>query len=211
VRVGDVDVARSAAITAAERGGGYLQSEHSSIEGGTALTLRVEPEAFGATLDALAKLGKVDSREVSTDDVTGDVADVAGRLAAARASVARLRTLVGKATTITDIASLESELSDRESDLESLQSRQRALGERTTLATITATFRRTAAPAPAPKVAGTGFTGGLRGGWTAFVGVVNVLLVVAGALLPFVLAGALISAAPVTLYRRRQRRAPAHL
>jgi Domain of unknown function (DUF4349) len=192
-------------VSVAERAGGYLESEHSTIEAGTTLTLRVPPDAFGDTLDALARLGKVDSREVSTEDVTGEVADVSGRLAAARASVTRLRGLMARAGSVTEIASLESELNDRESDLESLQSRQRALSGRTSLATVTATLHQAAAPAPAPKVAATGFTGGFRNGWRAFVGFVNVTLVVVGALLPFAVAGALVAVALVPVYRRRRR------
>lgn len=206
VRVGDVETARRSAVTAAERAGGFLESEHSALDTGTTPTLRVRPESFTATLDAVARLGTVVGRAVSTDDVTGDVADVDGRLAAARASAARLRGLLGQATSVSDVAALESELTDRESDIESLATRQRTLAGETALATVTATLRQSVAPPP--KVAATGFRGGLRGGWRAFTTTVAVLLVVLGAVAPF----AAVGAGAGTLWwwvRRRRARAVA--
>ncbi len=203
VRVGDVNAARGSAVTAAERTGGYLESERSSLESGTTLTLRVPPDAFTGALDAVARLGTVATREVTTDDVTGDVADVEGRLAAARASTTRLRGLLDKATSITEIAALESELTDRESDLESLATRQRSLVERTALATITATFVRRAPVVAAPKPGAAGFSGGLDAGWHAFTAVVAVLLVVTGAVLPFAV---VLVVGGVPLYVRLRRR-----
>jgi hypothetical protein len=206
VRVAEPDVARHDAIVLVVRAGGYLEAEQGTFASGTTLTLRVPPESFDATVDAVSKLGTVTSRTVSTDDVTGDVADVSGRLAAARASAARLRGLLDRAGSVTEITTLESELSERESDLESLASRQRALHDRTSLATVTATFTRAAPkPPPPPKVAAPGFTGGLRAGWTAFVGTVRVLLVVVGALLPFLVVSAVMGAAVLAAYRRRRR------
>jgi len=203
VKVRDVSVARRDAVLAAERAGGYLEAEHSTLDTGTTLTLRVEPESFTGTVDAVGRLGEVLARQISTEDVTGDVADVDGRLRAARTSADRVRGLLGKATSISEVTTLESELSDRESDIESLSSRQRALSERTALATVTATLQlppHVAAPAKEAR----GFTGGLAAGWRAFTATTVVVLVATGALLPFLaLAGAGVT---VWLVVRRRRR-----
>jgi hypothetical protein len=201
VRVDDVAAAAAAVTAAAERVGGYVQAADVADARGT-VTVRVPPERFTATGDAAARLGTVTARHVGTEDVTADVADVDGRLAASRASAARLRALIGRAATVAEVTALESELSTREGEIESLAARRRALGDGTALATLTVTLARGAAK-PA-HVAAKGFGGGLHAGWAAFTAAARGGAVVAGALLPFAVAGALV-AAPFVVYGRRRR------
>ncbi len=201
VTVRDVDAAARDVVANAERAGGFLEGEQSTLAEGTTLTVRVPPERFTATLDAVSRLGTVVERTVSTQDVTGDVADVDGRLAAATTSRDRLRGFLTKATTTGEVRELESELATREGELESLQSRLRALSDQTSYASVTATLRRTAPPPP--KVAATGFRGGLRHGWDVFTATVAVLLVVLGAVAPFA-AVALVVGVPLLVLRRRR-------
>lgn len=200
VHVDDVDAAARGAVRTAESHGGYLEAEESR-DGRTRVTLRVPPEDFTATIDAVARLGTTERRTVSTQDVTNDVADVAGRLEAARASVTRVRDLMGRAATLAEVANVESELNEREAALESLETRQRTLAGQTSFATVTALFAK--APAAPPQPVDAGFTGGLRGGWRAFTWTVSALLVVVGVLLPFAGAAAVVG---VPLYALRRRR-----
>jgi hypothetical protein len=89
----------------------------------------------------ISKLGRDahdESRELSTDDVTDQVADLDARISTGQASVDRVRDLLAKAQNIGEIVSLESDLSRREADLESLKSRKHKLDDQTTLSTITA-------------------------------------------------------------------------
>lgn len=204
VRVRSVVEAARAAVATAERAGGYLQAEESTLPDHAALTLRVRPDRFTAVGDELAGLGTLLRRTVSSDDVTETVADVRGRLAAARASTQRLRGLLDRAGSVADIATIESSVSDRESEIESLEARQRALADETSYATIVLSLERPVAVAGAPH----GFSGGLRAGWRAFTAMGAVLLVVAGALLPFALAAAVV-VAPFAGYVRRRRRSVA--
>jgi hypothetical protein len=210
VRVADVDAARRNVVRLAEDTGGYLEAEEGRLEDGTTLTLRVPPKEFTDTADAVAKLGTVVERTVDTEDVTGDVADVKGRLTAARASVARIQRLLKDATTIDEITRIEKELNTREAELESLESRQRALADQTALAKLTVTLHRTASPTPAVAAAAKdtpdSFDDGLSFGWSAFVSIGRVLLVVTGALLPFAIAAALVVVPLIYLSRRRRPR-----
>jgi hypothetical protein len=210
VRVDDVLRSARAATAAAERIGGFVESEQSQLDRTSTLTMRVPPARFTSFGDELARLGTVVERRVSTDDVTGEVADVGGRLKAARASTGRLRALLGHAGSVTDIAAIENEVSQREAEIESLEARQRALADETALATVTLTLQK---PDPAPPVvrkagAPHGFAGGLRSGWHAFTAVVSVALVVTGALLPFLVTAAVL-AVPLVVYARRKRAAAA--
>ena len=202
VRTDDVPAAARTAVRAAEDEGGFLESEDTKDER-TTMTLRVPPARFTAVGDALAKLGSVTARTVATEDVTGDVADVEGRLAAARESARRVRSLLVRASTISEITKLESELTSRESDLESLERRRRALAGRTSYAAITVTFEPPRAVAAKAGAGDAGFGDGLRSGWRVFVTTVNGLLVALGALLPFLVAGAMVGV-PVWLVRRRR-------
>ena len=114
-----------------------------------------------------------------------------------------MRTLARPPVLITDVATVEAELSKREADLESMQAKQRSLADLTALSTITVNLLGRAATPIAPSARG--FVGGLRGGWHAFVVTLDGLLVVFGAVLPFLVVLGL----PVILllwWRRRARR-----
>jgi hypothetical protein len=206
VRVETVATAAREAVRIAEGTGGYLESEQTA-NGTAVLTLRVPPEDFTAASDALARLGTVTERTVSTEDVTGDVTDVQGRLKAARASVERVRTLLTRATSLSEVTSLESELTEREGALESLETRRRSLAGKTAYASLTVTLTRPVLAAAAPPgkaaVRNPGFTGGLRAGWDVFTAAVAILLVVLGAVLPFAAAAAVVGV-PLYLLRRRR-------
>ncbi|MEO9139711.1 MAG: DUF4349 domain-containing protein [Jatrophihabitans sp.] len=150
------------------------------------LLLRVPPSALQESLTALSKLGKATSRQLSSRDVTSQVADVTSRVGSAQQAILRLRGLYEKATKVSDVISIEQELSSREADLESLQAQQRALSTQTGLASITLTLRTATTAAPAPKKQNrTGFVGGLHDGWDALTSAASSVAVAIGAVLPF--------------------------
>jgi hypothetical protein len=153
------------------------------------LVVRVPPDQLTPTLTQLSRLGTEKGRQLSTQDVTSNVADINSRVASARAAIVRLRVLFQRARKIADVITLESELSTRESDLESLQAQQRALAAETSTAAITLTLtsppRRVHHVPPKPKHHDSGFIAGLRGGWHAFVTGLVAISTVLGAALPF--------------------------
>jgi hypothetical protein len=111
--------------------------------------------------------------------------------------------LLDQAGDLSDVVRIESELATREANLDSLLSRQEQLASLTTLATVTVTFYKTdRAPEGGPDAVG--FMSGLRGGWEAFVATIRVVGAVAGALLPFVAAAALVGIPGWLLWRRRR-------
>ncbi len=116
-----------------------------------------------------------------------------------------MRALLAKATTIGEIVSVESELTRREADLESLLAKQKALAGQTELATLNLTMSEPGKAPPPPQKDETGFVGGLKDGWKAFAATVTVLLTMLGALLPFLIAFALIGI-PLWRFRHRFRR-----
>jgi uncharacterized protein DUF4349 len=211
VRVSDVDGSAGRAGALATGAGGFVGGDERSSDGQRSqaqLVLRVPSARFASVVEALAKLGTEEHRQLSTQDVTDKVVDLDVRLANAQASVDRVRTLMGKAQTIGDIVSLESELSRREADLESLKAQKRRLDDVTALSTITLELLGPQAKAEHPG-SGSGFLGGLRAGWHAFLVSLNVLLTVLGAALPWLLALGVPVVALVWLGRRLRPRTPA--
>ncbi|OLB73921.1 MAG: hypothetical protein AUI14_25025 [Actinobacteria bacterium 13_2_20CM_2_71_6] len=190
VRVDDVNAAAGRLVGMAAGAGGFIGGDQRQIDSGKStatLILRIPADKFASTLDEISRVGKEQSRQVSTQDVTANVVDLAARIQAQQASVDRVRALLAKAQTIAEITSVEGELSRREADLESLKGQQRSLDDLTALSTISVTLLGPDAAAPAAaKKAETGFLAGLKAGWKAFAASVRVVLTVLGAVLPFV-------------------------
>lgn len=178
-------------------------AETTRSTGSGTVTVSVPAARLDATLDELAKVGTVLSRETGTDDVTGTYVDTQSRVASMQASVARVRALMGRATKLSDIVSLEGELSRREADLEALQTQLATLKDAVALSPVTVHLTTDVAPVPEP--APTGFVAGLTAGWRAFTSSVTVVLTGLGALLPFAGLAALVGVPAVLWWRRRLR------
>ncbi|GII54546.1 lipoprotein [Planotetraspora thailandica] len=188
--------------------GGHVSEEKTTSEPGgdiAVVTFKVPPERYTDVLAQLGRdLGKRAAQHQSEEDVTEEVADVDSRVKSAEASLAQFRLLLSKATKISEIMAVEQEISSREADLESLQARQRSLAGQTAMATITLTVTtpprvpKTAMPAePDPS-----FLSGLKTGWDALASSTTVALAVLGALLPWLVVGAVIWVAVVAVRRR---------
>ncbi len=99
--------------------------------------LRVPPDRLEALMDSAARLGDVDSRTVSAEDVTERVVDAEARLAALRASRDRLTQLLERATSVQDVISVERELARVQGDIESLDARLQAMKGQVAMSELT--------------------------------------------------------------------------
>lgn len=210
VTVKDVDAAATKVRAIASAAKGLVLSESVASEsdiaatgGFSSITISVPTDQLDATLDKVAEIGKVHSRNTSTEDVTAQVVDTQSRLKTMQASVDRVRALMLQATKLGEIVTLEAELSRRQADLEALQSQLASLQDSVALAPVEVRLS-TDEQVLADAVDDTGFLAGLAAGWRAFTGSVTVLLTVLGALLPFAVAGMLVIA-PVVMWLRRRR------
>jgi len=213
IKVDNVASTADQAIAIAEGRNGFVSGDTRSIDADRSvatLVFRVPADRFTPTLDALAKLGTEESRQVEATDVTDLLVDLDARIATQEASVARVRELLARAQTIGEIASLESELTRREADLDSLKQRRAKAAGLVALATITVVLRGPSATV-GPNEPDTGFLAGLREGWRGFLASVTVVLTVIGWLLPW----AIVIGVPLRLvlwflrWRRRAQRPPA--
>ncbi|MET9558651.1 DUF4349 domain-containing protein [Streptomyces sp. NPDC006645] len=180
--------ARSVALDA----GGVVEDETTERIDDThvasTVVLRVPEAEYDSVLTELAGAGKLLSRTANAKDVTEQVVDVNSRIATQRASVDRVRKLMDQARDIKDVVALESQLNTRQSELESLLAKQASLADRTTMASI-----RLDLSEPSKEEQNSGdddpdFLDALGGGWDAFVSMLRWIVVVLAAILPFVVA-----------------------
>ena len=214
--VDDVDAAASRVRSIALAADGVVLAEAISSEperpdlpeqgGYSTITVAVPTQALDDTLDRLAKLGTVHSRNASTDDVTAQYVDTESRVKTMQASVERVRALMSRATRLADIVSLEAELSRRQADLESTQTQLAALKDSVSMAPVEVRLS-TDAEVLAATDDDTGFLAGLSAGWAAFTASVGVVLTVLGAALPFAVVVALV-AVPLLVWLRRRGPGP---
>ncbi|SIN33375.1 DUF4349 domain-containing protein [Micromonospora cremea] len=210
VQVDDVDAAAREVAAAVTRAGGFIggdQRRSAEADAVAELQLRVPAAKFAGVVEEVAKLGKQQSREISTQDATEETIDLEARITSQRARVDSARRLLARATSITDLVSLENELGRREADLASLEAKKRRLADLTALSTITVSLAGPAAKTAEEKTE-TGFLVGLKGGWKAFVVSLTVLLTVLGALLPWLVALG-VPLAVLLLVLRRRKKTPA--
>lgn len=190
--------------------GGYIASEDTANDRrgrpeSSVLVLRVPEPGFDEVMRELAAIGSTRQAERTSEDVTAELVDVESRVATQEASLARLRGFLGQAADVDDMIRIESEIAQRQADLESLKAQQKYLRDNTAMSRVTVRLRTPAAPPPPPVEEEQGFLAGLGSGWTALKAVLVGAATVAGALLPFTVAAALVGV-PVWLLVRSSRR-----
>ena len=194
---------------AAQQSGVVVNEELYSGERGEtsgAITISVPASSLEATISLIEKVGDVQFRNSSSEDVTGTYVDTQARVTSMTASVARIRDLLAKASSVNDLVALENELSQRQAELDSLTAQLDSLKDSVSMSPISITLSTD----DYEPVAAGGFLSGLRSGWKAFVTSAAVLATVVGAVLPFGVAIGLVLA-PVIWWVRRRRTHPAPL
>ncbi|WP_395242450.1 DUF4349 domain-containing protein [Agromyces sp. MMS24-K17] len=173
------------------------------------LTLRIPSAKLEDVIAELRGYGTVNSISLDATDVTGQTEDLDARIEALEASIDRLTTLLGQATTTTDLIAIESEITTRQAELDSLTAQRDHLADQVAYSTLTLQLvTEGVAPEPAPA----SFWDGFIAGWTALVAFASGLLVVIGALLPWLLALAVIGAIVLVIVwlATRRRRGTGH-
>jgi outer membrane murein-binding lipoprotein Lpp len=209
VQVKDVNAAAAQATGISAGTGGFIGGDDRQSGGGgtdtATLKLRIPADKFSSALEQIAKLGTEKSRAINTEDVTEQVVDLDARISVQQARVDSGRKLLGQAKTLNDLVMLEKEVATRESDLASLQAKKRRLADLSALSTVTVVLLGPDVPAPAGDSQEPGFLSGLSDGWHGLLASLSVLLVIIGALLPWLLVLGPITWLIVHLRRRFQR------
>ncbi|MBI5499036.1 MAG: DUF4349 domain-containing protein [Deltaproteobacteria bacterium] len=131
IRSFEPEATMAAAIRAVGALGGYVQeSETGSAE------LRVPADRLDAALAALREIGEVVREDVTSEDVTMELATLRGRIEQLETSRRRVQGLLAVAETVADSLDVERTLREVTGELESQQGRLRFLLARTELSSV---------------------------------------------------------------------------
>lgn len=175
--------------------------------GSASMTLRIPADRVSATLDALDELGEVRDRHVETVDVTGTAQDLDARIEALRTSTDRLRELMADADRTSDLIEIEGELATRQAELDSRVSERNRLSDEVAMSTLRVEI--VAENSPAAQAQPGGFLGGLSAGWSALVLTFNVVVLVLGAIVPWLAVAGVVLLVVVGVRRQLAKNRPA--
>jgi hypothetical protein len=150
----------------------------------TSLVLRVPVAKLDGVVRELKTLGKVQTAETTSEDVTAQRVDLDARIKALQTSVDRLLAIMRDAKDPDALIKAEDALSERQAELDSLRAQRDQLGDRIDYSTVNVTFVAEQIGGPSPKQY-QGFTGQIERGWDALVSVVGNLVLLFGLLLPW--------------------------
>jgi len=194
---------------AAQQSGAVLSEELYAGEAGRdtsgSITISVPATSLDATIALIEKVGEVQVRNSSSEDVTGTYVDTEARVKSMTASVGRIRDLLAKASTVNDLVALENELSQRQAELDALTAQLANLKDSVSMSPISISLSTD----DFEPVAAAGFLSGLKAGWSAFTSSLAVIVTVIGAVLPFAAAIALVLAPIIWWLRHRRNGHPA--
>ena len=170
------------------------------------MVLRIPAGQFAEAMEELEGVATLITSSSNSKDVTTAVIDKRVRIQVQKRSIARIAVLLDRATSIRDIVHIEAELSRRQAELASLERQQGFLADQTSMSTITVSVERTRGKPEPKEEDGTGFLAGLAAGWDGLTAFGVALATVVGALLPWMVALAVIAIPGLPLLRRLRRR-----
>ena len=116
--------------------GGYVASSFNH-ETNAAFTVRIPAVHFDAAMAAAGNLGRVRSRNVSTQDVSEQFYDLQTRLDTRKILRDRLQAYLAQAANMEDLLGIERELNSTLTEIESMEGRMRRLSNQIDYSTIT--------------------------------------------------------------------------
>jgi len=181
-------------------------SQASQIRTGV-VNFMVPAAHFDATIDELAKVGKVQSEHITGSDVSAQYVDLRARLANAEAQHNAMLALLTKAQNINDIIAVQNQIGQITSQIEQLKGQIKYLDDNTSYSSISVTMAESGAPAPTAKADSWGFATALSDAAHNFVTTINYFVTGLGAIGPFLVLAGL----GLLLWRRRRAPLPRHV
>jgi len=206
--VDDVAAASGDAQEIVGRAGGRVENRDESRDEGdewSTLAMRIPADRLEPVVAELRELGEVDHVTTTSTDVTDAVRDIDARLGALESTLERLSSFQAEAESVDDLLAIEREVSDRQAELERLRAEQASYTDQVDYSSLSLELRSEGTAAPLPDT----FWGGLAVGWNALVGFVGGVVVVFGALLPWLVVFGGLALLVIWVTRRLRRRSAA--
>ena len=178
----DFDAARDTLLAAVDDCGAWM--EYSSLSGDAKdhdryayYTVRVPVENYRTFLAAVGEAGSVLDLSETAENITSSYIDVQARLSALEAQRDRLDELADQAETTADLLEIESQLSDVQYQLENYTRQLRSMDQQVSYSTVDIYLREVATLTPTGVTFGERIADAFGGGWDAFVGFLQGLVI----------------------------------
>ena len=195
IPAGRLDEKLTAVETLIRGQGGYISGSNAQAPTGDGLrsgtfNFQVPAANFDVTLDALRKLGKVQSFDVTGQDVSLQYVDLQARLKNAEAQRDAIAALLARAQSIQDIIQVQNQLGQITAQVEQLKGQIDYYDHATSFHTVSVTLREAGIPAKGPADEW-GTRTALADALHNFLTTLNYGIVALGAAGPFILLGLL--------------------
>lgn len=171
--------------------------------------IRVPVDGYQNFLDAVTKIGEVQTVNTGSEDVSAEFYDIEARLRNKRIEEKRLLEHLNRSTAkLSDILLVEKEISRVRGEIEQMQGRLRVLANQTSLTTVTVTINeiKDYVP-PAPPTFGTEIARSFQSSLGGLIDFGKTAVIAFVAIFPWLVVIAII-AIPVLKFRRRSKQAP---
>ena len=208
----DFDAARETLMAAVEANDAWMES--ASVYGtekehdrSADYTVRVPVDNYRAFLAAVGEAGSVRNVSENAENITSSYIDVQARLTALEAQRTRLNELADQAETTADLLEIESQLSDVQYQLENYTGQLRNMDQQVSYSTVDIYLQEVVTLTPTGVTFTERIADAFGGGWDAFVGFVQGLVIALVYLWPVVLIAVAVLAA-LRFWRKRHPKAP---
>ena len=208
----DFDAARETLMAAVEANEAWMES--ASVYGtekdhdrSADYTVRVPVDNYRAFLAAVGEAGSVRNVSENAENITSSYIDVQARLTALEAQRTRLNELADQAETTADLLEIESQLSDVQYELENYTRQLRNMDQQVSYSTVDIYLEEVVTLTPTGVTFTERIADAFGGGWDAFVGFVQGLVIALVYLWPVVLIVLAVLAA-LRFWRKRHPKAP---
>ena len=205
----DFDAARDTLLAAVDDCGAWM--EYSSLSGDAKdhdryayYTVRVPVENYRTFLAAAGEAGSVLDLSETAENITSSYIDVQARLSALEAQRDRLNELADQAETTADLLEIESQLSDVQYQLENYTRQLKNMDQQVSYSTVDIRLSEVATLTPTGVTFGERIADAFGGGWDAFVGFLQGLVIALVYLWPVLL----IAVAVVFILRKVWKKRP---
>ena len=208
----DFDAARETLMAAVEANDAWMES--ASVYGtekehdrSADYTVRVPVDNYRAFLAAVGEAGSVRNVSENAENITSSYIDVQARLTALEAQRTRLNELADQAETTADLLEIESQLSDVQYQLENYTGQLRNMDQQVSYSTVDIYLQEVVTLTPTGVTFTERIADAFGGGWDAFVGFVQGLVIALVYLWPVVLIAIAVLAA-LRFWRKRHPKSP---
>lgn len=161
-------------------------------------TIKIPQKNFQTAIDELEKLGTTNNKQISSRDITKEYIDLQARLKNFKAQEKRYLELLDQAKDVEDMLKIEKELNRIRRQVEQIQGQLNYYDNKINFSTINVTFTE---PRPVINNNSWGIFNSIKQAIQEFVNSINAIIVISGALLPWLILIALFAFLLYKAYR----------